>query len=100
MVFENLVYLLPKIESVKLGPIKMMRRKTTRRRVGVSGRVTGYIVPAINRAESTPGYCREELLGERIEALMPARFKKWQQTECFAEPQLREIGSGLELFNR
>jgi len=68
--------------------------------VGVSGRVSEYIVRAINRAESPLGYGRQELLGERIEALMPARFKKWQQTEIFAEPQLREIGSGLELFNR
>jgi len=40
---------------------------------------TGCIVRANDRAESMSGYSREELLGKRIEVLIPARLERWKK---------------------
>ena len=47
------------------------------------------------------GYTTKEFLGKRIEMLMPPRFRKrhvGHQKRYMAEPRLREMGAGLELY--
>src|SRR6202008_2132105 len=47
------------------------------------------------------GYTAKELVGNRIEMLMPSRFKKRHvrhQTHYMVEPRLRQMGAGLELY--
>jgi len=47
------------------------------------------------------GWRREELLGQKIEILMPERFRarhSENQKGFFAQPRARAMGSGLELF--
>lgn len=47
------------------------------------------------------GYPRIELVGSQIEQLMPARFREvhlGHRAEFFAGPELRPMGSGLELW--
>jgi PAS domain S-box-containing protein len=46
------------------------------------------------------GYSRGELLGQKVEMLIPAQFREQHpkhRTGYFAEPRAREMGSGLEL---
>jgi PAS domain S-box-containing protein len=49
------------------------------------------------------GYTRQELVGQRIEMLMPTRFQKehvQHRTDYMFEPRLRAMGVGLELYGR
>jgi PAS domain S-box-containing protein len=54
------------------------------------------------QAERLFGYTRDELLGERVEALIPARFRgahPGHRAAYFAEPRPRPMGAGgVELF--
>jgi PAS domain S-box-containing protein len=63
----------------------------------------GKIVLVNAQAERVFGYSREELLGQRVEALMPARFRATHpghRTAYFAAPRPRPMGegAGLELL--
>jgi PAS domain S-box-containing protein len=47
------------------------------------------------------GYMREELIGQRIESLMPERFRRvhrQHRRNYFEDPRPRKMGIGLELF--
>jgi PAS domain S-box-containing protein len=49
------------------------------------------------------GYGRQELLGQPVEMLIPARFNSQHaahRAAFFAEPRVRPMGVGLELFGR
>ncbi len=49
------------------------------------------------------GYSRDELLGQRIELLVPERYRQYHpghRGDYFAEPRVRPMGVGLELFGR
>ena len=62
---------------------------------------TGTIVLVNSQAERLFGYPREELLGKPIEILVPERFRQphhGQRDGYFAEPRVREMGAGLDLF--
>jgi PAS domain S-box-containing protein len=47
------------------------------------------------------GYSRQELLGQRVEMLVPERYQQYHsghRAEYVAEPRVRPMGVGLELF--
>jgi len=62
------------------------------------------VVRKVNQqAEITFGYMREEMLGQRIEQLIPERYHKrhrQHRRNYFADPRARKMGIGLELYGR
>jgi hypothetical protein len=61
----------------------------------------GTIVLVNSQAEALFGYPRAELLGQRVELLVPERFAaahSEHRTRYFADPRTRPMGAGLELF--
>ena len=62
---------------------------------------TGTIVLVNSQTERLFGYPREELLGQPVEVLVPQRFRSQHpghRNNYFAEPRVREMGAGLDLF--
>ncbi len=63
----------------------------------------GRIVVVNSQTEILFGYGRHELLGRPVEMLIPGRFGPQHATHratFFAEPRVRPMGAGLELFGR
>ena len=61
----------------------------------------GKIVLVNSQTEKMFGYKREELLGQTIETLVPARFRSElsiRQKSYAADPKLRPMGDGLEVY--
>jgi PAS domain S-box-containing protein len=62
---------------------------------------TGEIVLINSQTERLFGYTRDELVGKPIEILVPERFRRHHpghRNGYFAEPRVREMGAGLNLF--
>ena len=63
----------------------------------------GRIVLVNRRAEEMFGYTREELLGARIEILLPENRRAGhskERDEYFARPRIRPMGIGMDLAGR
>lgn len=61
----------------------------------------GDIVLVNAQVEKLFGYCREELIGRKIETLVPERSRQEhaeRRSDFSAHPHLREMGVGLELY--
>jgi PAS domain S-box-containing protein len=61
----------------------------------------GQVLLVNSQTEKLFGYQREELLGARVEKLIPPRFRDkhpQHRTGYFADPKVRSMGSGLELY--
>ena len=63
----------------------------------------GKIVVVNSQTEILFGYGRQELLGKPVEILIPSRFNRQHASHragFFAEPRVRPMGAGLELFGK
>jgi PAS domain S-box-containing protein len=63
--------------------------------------LSGFIVLVNQQVENLFGYSRAELLGQRIELLVPERFRAthaWDREGFCGAPSTRKMGSGRELY--
>ena len=63
----------------------------------------GIIRKVNQQVETMFGYMREELLGDRVERLIPERFHQVHRQHrrgYFTDPRTRKMGAGLQLFGR
>jgi PAS domain S-box-containing protein len=61
----------------------------------------GHILLVNKESERLFGYERSELVGQRIETLVPERYRHYHgghRNQFFGDPRLRPMGVGLELF--
>ena len=65
--------------------------------------VGGTIIAVNNRTEASFGHSARELVGKKIEILVPERFRhthRRQRSEYSNDPHARPMGAGLDLYGR
>jgi PAS domain S-box-containing protein len=63
----------------------------------------GVIIKTNSQAEAMFGYTRDELIGQRVEVLVPERQRSahdHRRAEFHERPKIRRMGSGLDLRGR
>jgi PAS domain S-box-containing protein len=63
----------------------------------------GRIARANAQIQRMLGFTRDELVGRPVEVLLPERLRRshaWHREDYIAEPRIRPMGAGLELFCR
>ena len=63
----------------------------------------GKIIIVNSQIQKLFGYTRDEIVGQNVELLMPERYRAKHpshRNRFFADPQLRPMGAGFELFAR
>ena len=63
----------------------------------------GVIIQVNSQAEAMFGYTRDELIGQRVEMLVPERQRgnhDQHREEFHRRPKIRRMGSGLDLYGR
>jgi PAS domain S-box-containing protein len=63
----------------------------------------GRIALVNNNAENLFGYNREELLGKKVEIVIPVRLRSLhcdRRAAYYADPKVRSMGQGLDLWGR
>lgn len=63
----------------------------------------GVIIQVNSQAEAMFGYTRDELIGQKIEMLVPERHRPQHHTHrdhFHQQPKIRRMGSGLDLYGR
>ena len=63
----------------------------------------GVILQANSRAEASFGYTHDELIGQKIEMLVPERYRgqhHHHRAQYHERPKIRSMGPGLDLFGR
>src|SRR5271166_3476845 len=63
----------------------------------------GIIIQVNSQAENLFGYTRDELIGQRVEILVPERQRAnhdQHREEFHQRPKIRRMGSGLDLYGR
>jgi PAS domain S-box-containing protein len=63
----------------------------------------GFIIQINSQTESLFGYTRDELIGQRIEVLVPERQRRQHndhREHFHRQPKIRRMGSGLDLYGR
>jgi PAS domain S-box-containing protein len=64
---------------------------------------TGRILLVNSQTEKVFGYKRDDIIGQRVEILVPERFREahpGHRSRYFVDPRPRSMGSGLELYGR
>lgn len=86
----------------QISSVTVSNDRITRRGLHSTGGI-GHVIHLNDQTERLFGYARDELIGQRIEKLIPERFRAAhpKKFSTYAEsPHVRPMGAGLELYGQ